>query len=462
MINNNKNYDIKEYNRDTKSSKAAARRRLMLMQKIFMVLLSISLILGLVLLGTLVSKVASGGDDDEDSVSVRSTDGTASSEEITDVSSSSATSETTEAYSVEELLPANAIADNYWGPLEECDSPVPYEHFEVHGLYAYSGYNLEANLEVADNSEINSIVIDLKEAGGVYFNSTNATAQAIGYVNPQYDLASVVEQCHAHNIRVIGRIVCFKDPDLVEKFPERGIRDSAGNVLYFYNEGSAAFASPYDPSNWEYFIELAEEAIGYGVDEIQFDYVRFPTGSTTSGNSPYYGIDSEVPTRADAINRFLQTARIRIQDTLGVPLSGDIFGIAVTSSLDGDILGQDWQTVGLTGVDSLCPMIYPSHYALGTVLNGREYPTPDTEPYDVMYNVLLLGGTYHNVEGYSTVRPYVQAFTASYIGEGNYMQYDYNAINAQIRAIQDAGLSEYILWNAGAYYPSGNYGGNRG
>ena len=163
-----------------------------------------------------------------------------------------------------------------------------------------------------------------------------------------------------------------------------------------------------------------------------------------------------------AIDRFLQTARRRIQDTTGTPVSADIFGIAVSSPLDGEILGQDWSNIGFTGVDSLCPMIYPSHYALGTMMNGHVHEFPDKAPYQVMFDALSIGSQYHTRPGYSTVRPYCQAFTASYIGAGNYMVYDYTAINDQIRAIEDTGLSEFILWNAGGEYPSGQYGGNNG
>ena len=164
----------------------------------------------------------------------------------------------------------------------------------------------------------------------------------------------------------------------------------------------------------------------------------------------------------EVINRFLQTARIRVQDTYGIPVTADIFGIAVTSSSDGEILGQDWATLGLTGIDSLCPMIYPSHYALGTILNGVKFDKPDKNPYDVMYNALKVSQKVHTQPGYSTVRPYVQAFTASYIGEGNYMKYDYDAINRQIKAIQDNDMTEFILWNASGNYVAGKYGGNRG
>lgn len=361
----------------------------------------------------------------------------------------------------------NAIVEDYFGPLPEVETCVPVNHKEVKGIYVGSAYDLEEKLEpfieLAKNSEINTFVIDLKEAYGVIFNSQNELANEIGYVVGAYDLEKVVQVCHENDIYVIGRIVTFKDATLAAKFPDRAICDANGTPLKFSSEGGNLFASPYDTRNWDYIIDLALEAIDMGVDEIQFDYVRFPTGSSTTGNEPYYGADEDlVPQRFEVIDRFLQTARRRIQDPTGIPISADIFGISVSSKLDGYIMGQDWGTVGLTQVDTVCPMLYPSHYALGTILNGHEMEFPDKEPYNVVYNALLVGSQYHNLDGYSIVRPYVQAFTAYYIGEGKYAIYDYETINEQIKGLQDAGLSEFILWNAAGEYPEGNYGGNRG
>ncbi|MCQ2532156.1 MAG: putative glycoside hydrolase [Saccharofermentans sp.] len=455
MINDNKRYDLNDYKRARKMEGERSKAKVAALQRIFLILLCVSLMLALILIGSIVGK-KTATDPDAPLINLKTTTAATASGTMETIP----TPTPTVPFTVEEYLPVNQIADNYWGPLIPAENPVPYIHNEIHALYISSAENLDACIELANNSEINAFVIDLKESGVVYFDTTNETALQIGYVYVQYDIDEVVQKCHENNILVIGRIVCFKDPKLAETFPDRAICDSAGNMLYFPTEGSNAFASPYDSRNWDYYISLAEEAIGHGVDEIQFDYVRFPTGSTTSGATPYFGIESEVPSKSEAINRFLQTARIRIQDTLGVPLGADIFGIAVTSSLDGDILGQDWETVGLSGVDSLCPMIYPSHYALGTMLNGAVYETPDKEPYAMMYGVLTNGRKYSDQEGYATVRPYLQAFTAAYIGAGNYMEYDYTAINDQIRGLQDAGFSEFILWNAEVQYPNGNYGGN--
>lgn len=452
MINDNKKYDFNEYKRNEKKDTDRSKRRLRRLQTTFVSLAGTVVALGLILLGGILVKKASGQP-------VFKINETVTKPSIATIGSV-ATPTPTVPFTVADYLPDNPLADAFWGDLVPAEDPVPYEHFEVHGLYLHRVVNLEQCIELANNSEVNAFVIDLKEAEGIYYNTSNETAQEIGYLYNYYNLEEVVQTCHDNGVYVIGRIVCFKDPRLASTYPDRAICDSTGNPLYFTTEGSEAFANPYDERNWDYLIELAEEAISMGVDEIQFDYVRFPTGGTTSGADPYFGAEGTVPTRSDCINRFLQTARTRIQDTYGIPVSADIFGIAVTSSLDGEILGQDWATVGFTGIDSLCPMIYPSHYALGTRMNGITFDAPDLCPYEVMLNALLIGSEYHDQPNYCTVRPYLQAFTASYIGEGNYMVYDYEAINDQIRALQDAGLSEWILWNATVEYPEGNYGGN--
>ncbi len=457
MINDNKRYDLDEYNRNLKKGTEKSKNQLLMLRRTFVILLSTSLFLGLILIGGILGKAARG-DGKTPIFELRNTDPTPPSTTIGTIASPTPTVP----FVITEQLPADPLSDAYWGELVPAENPIPYEHFDVHGLYLNKVVNLEQCIDLANNSEINAFVIDLKEAEGVYYNTSNETAAQIGYLYNYYNLEEVCQTCHDNDIYVIGRIVCFKDPRLASTYPDRAICDSTGNPLFFSTEGSEAFANPYDQRNWDYLIELAEEAISMGVDEIQFDYVRFPTGSTTTGNAPYFGPDDQVPSKSAAINRFLQTARIRIQDTLGIPVTADIFGIAVTSSLDGDLLGQDWATVGFTGVDALCPMIYPSHYALGTQMNGMTFDAPDLYPYDIMLNALLIGSQYHDQPGYSTVRPYLQAFTASYIGEGNYMEYDYEAINDQIRALQDAGLDEWILWNAAVEYPEGNYGGNNG
>ncbi len=465
----------------TSMSREQKRARARFLRKVVMVLFGLCVITLIADLVCVIILLAGKGKSGKtDTTTITTTAATNDSAVISEGGDSSDTSETTEATTpapsaieVKEYLPKNDLAESYWGPLPDVTEVKPVQHNEIRGIYIAGGMRLDENIELAKSSDINAFVVDLKdEANGVLFNSNNEMANAMtlygysrnketgdetwenkgSYVTNAYDLDNVIKKCHENGIKVIGRIVCFNDLSLAKNHPEMSIKDVDGNTMRFKLESYHMFVNPYDQRVWEFLIDIANEAIDRGVDEIQFDYVRFPTISTKSGEKPYFGPEDTTPTRVDAINRFLQTARRRIQDPTGVPVTADVFGIILSSELDGKLIGQGWNTVGLTGVDAVCPMLYPSHYALNTELNGKMFDKPDKYPYDVMYNALMCGKDAASQEGYCTVRPYVQAFTATYIGKDNYLNYTETEIKQEIQAIYDAGYDEWILWNATAKY----------
>ena len=253
--------------------------------------------------------------------------------EGSDTSSASESAESSETTTVpggvevKEYLPKNDLAETYWGPLPEVSEVKPVQHNKIHGIYIASCMHFEENLELAKKTDINAFVIDLKdEGGGIYYNTSlqmakdmhlwvdnggNWTDKGPGsYVSNTYNLEEVVKKCHENDIKVIGRIVCFNDPSMARNHPEMSIKDEAGNSMHFNLEGKHQFLNPYDSRVWDFLIDIAQEAVDMGVDEIQFDYVRFPTISTKKYNEkPYFGPEDSTPTRIDAINRFLQTAR---------------------------------------------------------------------------------------------------------------------------------------------------------
>ena len=348
---------------------------------------------------------------------------------------------------VREYLPSNSIVENYFGPLPTVESPEELKSFEAYGLYMGNGIAAMDQFDKYKDTKVNSFVIDLKESDGVAFDSQNALAREAGLVLNKYRLKETVDKCHANNIKVIGRIVCFKDPLLAAYAPDRSIADKDGNPLKFTGESDKYFINPYDQRNWDYIIELALEAVAAGVDEIQFDYVRFPVGGASNSVAPYFGDPATTPTKPQAINRFLQTARIRIQEEHGIPVTADVFGIILSHASDGYGIGQDWATVGLTGVTAVCPMIYPSHYSDGILLNGQTFDKPNNHPHDVVYNALMAGKPAASVPNYTIVRPYLQCFSS----------YEYSHLMAQIKAIEDAGYKEWIFWNPNGSYPAGDY-----
>ncbi len=447
--------------------------RIRLLRKVIVVLFGLCVLLFLadIICGiVLIVKHATGGSSKETTVTTAITSQVIESTEPSDTTETTPPETTPAGVEVKELLPQNDLAETYWGPLPAVSQVKEVQHNQVKGIYVAAAMRMDTNIELAKKTDINAFVIDLKdEGGGILFNSDNEFAKDMklynfkcdkdgsnktwnetgSYIQSAYNLENVVQKCHDNGIKVIGRIVCFNDLSLAKNHPEMAIKDASGNIMHFRLEGYHQFVSPYDPKVWDFLIDIANEAIAKGVDEIQFDYVRFPTISTKGGEKPYFGPEDTTPSRIDAINRFLQTARRKIQDPTGIPVTADVFGIILSSELDGKLIGQGWSTVGLTGVDAVCPMLYPSHYALNTTLNGKTFDKPDFYPYDVMYNALMAGKESASQQGYAVVRPYVQAF--SYSGS-NYQNYTVTQVKEEIRAIYEAGYSEWILWNAAAKY----------
>lgn len=338
----------------------------------------------------------------------------------------------------------DTIVGRFFGPLQPATNPKTITHNELRALYIGQAAHLDENIEIANKSAINAFVIDLKESNGVFFNSQNKMAKDIGAVKIGYNIETVVKKCKANNIKLIGRIVCFKDHVLAAARPDLCIKNKNGNLITYSLEGNKAFVSAYNKEVWQYNIDIAKEAIALGFDEIQFDYIRFPTCDKTRRAAEYFGPAGTVPTKIEAINRFLQTAKIQIQDEQGIPLSADIFGIVLTSKLDGQLIGQDWETVGHLGVDTMSPMIYPSHYAKGTIMSGIKFAAPSADTYKFL-NAVFKQEKFSESKGFSHVRCYIQAY--------NYTQAQ---IFGQIQALSEHGFKEYIYWNAKGSYTLAN------
>ncbi len=223
---------------------------------------------------------------------------------------------------------------------------------------------------------------------------------------------------------------------------------------------------------WDYNLAIAKEAISYGFDEIQFDYVRFPTGSKKSIS---YG--ANVPEKAEAINEFLAKSEKELHQELGIPVSADVFAIIIESKLDGESIGQRFQEVG-KDIYCISPMIYPSHYAnnspkgimgngVGQKINGVTYTKPDMDPYGVVYNSLLSAKKkISETTNYKAkLRPYIQAFTAKYLPAGYFQTYGTEQIRQQIKqftmpgmkngyfGIQVINIRNHILKKKNNYFP---------
>ncbi len=313
------------------------------------------------------------------------------------------------------------------------------------GTSAGSTKVLDKYIDLINRTELNAVVIDVKEAGKVNYKSDVPEVADNGLYVKYFDPEKVLKKLHDNNIYVIGRIVCFRDNGFASKYPDLAVKRPDGSV---WIEGKlGAWTNPYKEEVWKYNTDIAKEAISKGFDEIQFDYVRFPTAKK---NEVSYG--SETLKKSDAIYNFLKFAAQEIHDA-GVPISADVFGIIAESKSDGEAIGQDLEKVGID-IDAISPMVYPSHYAKGQEVNGVTFKKPDLEPYDVVYQTLLKAKTrISSVTGYkATVRPYLQNFTAKWLKSGNYMTYGPEQVRQQIKAVYDAGYEEWILWSPSNLY----------
>lgn len=337
-------------------------------------------------------------------------------------------------------------------------TPEPKEPVKVKALYLSGGIaakNIDHYINLANKTELNSLVIDIKENGIINYESQIPLAQELSLYKKVYNAEELLKKCHDNDIYVIGRIVVFRDNGLSNKKPEYAIKKPNGNI---WKEGKmGSWTNPYIKEVIDYNIDIAKEAVELGFDEIQFDYVRFPT---TSSKEVTYGENQ--PSKAETIGGFLKKAAEEIKKVKDVPVSADIFGIVIESDRDGKAIGQLFDEIGMN-IDYISPMIYPSHYAnasngmfgngVGQAINGVLFTAPDLEPYNVIYQALLKAKSrISQVPGYKAkMRPYLQDFTIK-MKEGYYQEYGAKQVREQIQAVYDAGYEEWILWDGSNTY----------
>ncbi len=306
-----------------------------------------------------------------------------------------------------------------------------------------SNARMDELIQLIDETELNAVVIDVKDDSG-YMLYPSSAAEAF---NPEAnnhayltDVKPLIDKLKEHDIYVIARIVTFKSPLYASAFPERAIsyRDSGK----LYSDGDRLlWASPHDRTLWDFNVSVAEEAAALGFDEIQFDYVRFPAIYRTEA------MDYKNPTgesRTAAIQNFLKYANERLKDT-EVVISGDVFGWAASATDDVGI-GQHWEAVSNV-VDVVCPMMYPSHYGPGNF----GLTVPDAFPYETIDRSIKAALNRNaNLETPGKLRPWIQDFTATWVD--GHIRYGSKEVRAQIDALKANGIDEYLVWNAGNYY----------
>ncbi|HEX6037478.1 MAG TPA: putative glycoside hydrolase, partial [Longimicrobium sp.] len=267
-------------------------------------------------------------------------------------------------------------------------------------------------LALADSTEINTFVVDVKDEDGVRHPSQVAVARQAAHERsiPVRDLKGIVDTLRAHGIYPIARVVVFKDPRLSRLKPEWSIRNPDGTI--WRDKQGLSWVSPWDRNVWEMNIAVAEEAVRAGFREIQFDYVRFPEQYKSLPTQVHPAADS-AGNRTDAIAGFLAAARARLHP-LGATVTADVFGLSMNESRDVGI-GQQWERISAL-TDGILPMVYPSHY-FPTHLAGIH--RPNRMPYETVHTSVGMGvirADRMRAAGVEPARivPWLQAFTATW------------------------------------------------
>ncbi len=288
-------------------------------------------------------------------------------------------------------------------------------------------------LDLIGQGRINAVELDLKdESGSVGFAAGVPLARRIGAIRPVVDLRAAVGLLHRKGVRVIGRLVAFRDPIHARAAWKAGDRadvvQTPGGQLYASDYGG--FTNLASAAVRRYQIDVAVAAAKAGVDEILYDYVRRPDGPTSSMVFP--GL-AGTPERA--IVRLLAESR-RALRPYGAFLGASVFGVAATrpKEVAQDIPGMAEQ------VDYIAPMVYPSHWAPG------EYgvDNPNAQPYDIA--VRSLEDFERRVRGTGArIVPWLQDFSLG-------VDYGPAEVEAQIRAARDAGIDDFLLWDPAVTY----------
>jgi len=289
-------------------------------------------------------------------------------------------------------------------------------------------------------SHLNAMVIDVKDSTGRvgYDSKVPLVAQTGAYERRIRDLDGILRQCRERKVYTIARIAVFQDPNLAKARKDLAV--GAGGKSVWKDRKGLAWVDPASKEVWDYNVAIAKEVAAKGFDEVQFDYVRFPTdGKLKTMNYPVYKRD--VP-KHEIIRRFFEYVDQQMKP-VDVLTSADIFGL--TTMVEDDLnIGQRIEDVA-DYVDFVCPMIYPSHYPKGHL--GLKNPAD--HPYRIIYDASLRG--MKRLEGKrARMRPWLQDFKLGAV-------YDKKMILDQIQAARDAGVSGFAMWNARNVYTESAY-----
>lgn len=295
-------------------------------------------------------------------------------------------------------------------------------------------------INLLETTELNAVVIDIKDySGRIAFVVADPELTATGAVEIRIpDASAFIADLHRRGVYVIGRVSVFQDAYFVSKHPELAVHRLSDGQVWRDRKGITWLEAGATPV-WDYTVKIARAAHAIGFDEINFDYIRFPSDGDIRDISYNY-FDPARETRAETLKRFYAYLARELAP-LNIPISIDLFGLTTTSF---DDLGIGQVLVDTAPYfDYISPMVYPSHFASGFL----DFANPAAHPYEVV-NYSMSSASGRLMAASSTpnkLRPWLQDFNlgATYTAE---------MVRAQIQAASDAGLTSWMLWDPNNRY----------
>jgi hypothetical protein len=312
----------------------------------------------------------------------------------------------------------------------------PMRAVHMTGLAWTSDTLREPVLDMARQGKIDAVELDIKdESGEVPYDSGVPMAQQIGAVKGYYQARQVLDQLHAMHVRVVGRLVAFKDPILGgaswrDGHPERVVQTAAGTPWTGGGYGQYAFTNFADPAVRQYNVDIATEAASLGFDDVLYDYVRRPDGPIDQMRFPELATTPET-----SIADFLRQTQSAVRSRHAM-LGASVFGISINRPTQ---IAQDIRQMSQY-VDYIAPMVYPSHWGKGEF--GVD--DPNHQPYDIVRRSLAEFAK--AVQGTDVqIIPWLQDFSLG-------APYGPAEVGAQISAARDDGMPAFLLWAANCRY----------
>ncbi|GAB4109845.1 MAG: putative glycoside hydrolase [Roseiflexaceae bacterium] len=337
---------------------------------------------------------------------------------------------------------------------------IQMKPFQVKALYVTAAVASRPNLlaryfDMIDRTELNAIVIDLKsdlrdDLGLVYYDSQVPLVKELGLSQPYMDIKAILAEAKQRGIYTIARVHIFShDNVLADARPEWAARDrKTGGVFADYPTPDIRYAwlDPWNQNVWDYNIQLSVEAALLGFDEINYDYIRFPSLEFAADDKERLQLSRE----GTAEERFANIAQMlersqRAINGAGAFLSVDVFGYVAFEPVE--LIGQSIATMA-PHTDYICPMVYPSHFNPGEF--GLDNPA--AHPYEVI-SKSVAAGLKQIDDQRARLRPWLQDFTLIWVPDELIVEYGPEEVRAQIKAVEDTGVSVgWILYDSANRY----------